>query len=90
VTEAVHLFVHGQVQGVGYRAFASSLARRMHIAGWVRNQADGDVEIVAEADLPTIEIFIERLEGGNGYSRVDSITRSAIKTAGYASFEIDY
>lgn len=78
------------MQGVGYRAFASSLARRMHIAGWVRNQADGDVEIVAEADLPTIEIFIERLEAGNGYSRVDSITRSAIKTAGYASFEIDY
>ena len=90
MTEAVHLFVHGQVQGVGYRAFASSLARRMHIAGWIRNLVDGDVEIVAEADLPTIEIFIERLEAGNGYSRVDSITRSIIRSSGYASFEIEH
>ncbi len=89
-TDAVHLIVHGRVQGVGYRGFAASLARRLRIAGWIRNLSDGDVEIVAEADLPTLELFIERLETGNGYSRVESITRSPIKHSGYASFEIEY
>ncbi len=90
MTDAVPLTVHGRVQGVGYRAFVSSLARRMHISGWVRNLVDGDVEIVAEADLPTLETFIARLEAGNSYSRVDKITRSSIKPSRYASFEIEY
>jgi len=44
----VHIFVSGQVQGVGYRAFAIHIARKMGIKGWTRNLSDGRVEIVAQ------------------------------------------
>jgi acylphosphatase len=46
--QRVHLLVTGRVQGVWYRASLQREARRLSIAGWVRNRRDGAVE--AEAD----------------------------------------
>jgi len=48
----------GHVQGVGFRATAASLARRHAVTGFVRNLADGSVEIAAEGAGPAIERFI--------------------------------
>jgi acylphosphatase len=44
----LHAFVHGRVQGVGYRATTMDEARRLNLAGWVRNRIDGSVEVLAE------------------------------------------
>ena len=40
--------VRGQVQGVGYRWFVQREAARLGLQGWVANQLDGSVEVVAE------------------------------------------
>ncbi|MGH7786216.1 MAG: acylphosphatase [Candidatus Binatia bacterium] len=47
VVERLHIVVSGRVQGVGFRYFTAAEARRLGLHGWVRNAADGSVEIVA-------------------------------------------
>ncbi|HWB50986.1 MAG TPA: acylphosphatase [Stellaceae bacterium] len=44
---AVRLTVTGRVQGVGYRIWAERQAAALSLRGWVRNRADGSVEILA-------------------------------------------
>jgi len=44
----VHIIIRGRVQGVGFRFFVRDRARQLTLSGWVRNRADGGVEVVAE------------------------------------------
>lgn len=46
---------HGEVQGVGFRATAASIARRQPVTGYVRNCADGTVELVLDGPRHGIE-----------------------------------
>jgi len=65
----------GRVQGVGYRAFCAHEATRLLVEGYAKNLPDGrTVEVVAEADEPTLRTFIERLREGPTMSHVDSVT----------------
>jgi acylphosphatase len=64
----------GRVQGVGYRAFCADEAMRLHVDGFARNLGDGvTVEVVAEADEPTLRRFVARLREGPPFSRVDDV-----------------
>jgi acylphosphatase len=56
--------VRGHVQGVGYRATTLEQARRFAVAGWVRNQPDGSVEVLAEGAEPAVLSFLEYLRRG--------------------------
>ena len=57
----LRLLVHGRVQGVFFRQAAADEARQLGLRGWVRNLANGDVEIVAEG--PRRELKISSLRG---------------------------
>lgn len=41
-----HILIYGRVQGVGFRSFVEGVAARHKLEGWVRNLADGAVEIL--------------------------------------------
>ena len=51
----VRLLVRGRVQGVGFRYAAREEAKECGVAGWVRNLADGSVEIVAQGASGAVE-----------------------------------
>jgi acylphosphatase len=62
--------VHGRVQGVGYRIFVREAARRLGLAGSVRNEEDGSVLVVAEGVRSDLERLLAELHRGPGAARV--------------------
>jgi acylphosphatase len=67
----VQLIVKGRVQGVFYRASAQREARRLGVTGWVKNRADGSIEIVAEGEEDAIKEFVGWANHGPTAARVD-------------------
>jgi acylphosphatase len=59
-----HVVVTGRVQGVGFRFTAVDAARRLGVHGWVRNQPDGSVEVLAEGERPAVEGLVRFLHRG--------------------------
>jgi acylphosphatase len=53
------LTAHGRVQGIGYRANARRKAQQYGIRGYVANQPDGSVQLVAEGDEELIDRLTE-------------------------------
>lgn len=67
-----HVWVHGRVQGVGFRAHVEYGARQIGgLTGWVRNVGYDTVEAVAEGEREKVERFIEMIKDGPRSSRVD-------------------
>jgi acylphosphatase len=60
----LHVRVIGLVQGVGFRWFVRERARRLGLAGWVRNLPDGSVEVMAAGDPAQIGLLREELRRG--------------------------
>ena len=65
--------IFGDVQGVGFRYFAESRARRLGLQGYVRNRYDGAVEVEAEGDTPALERFLDLLRQGPRMARVQDV-----------------
>ncbi len=51
----------GTVQGVGFRATTSRIARHHPVRGWVRNLPDGRVEILVDGNNEAVEAFLAEL-----------------------------
>jgi acylphosphatase len=75
----VRVEVIGAVQGVGFRWFAREAARRLDLAGWVRNRDDGSVEITVEGDDAAVERFLTQVERGPRGARVDELRRHPLR-----------
>jgi acylphosphatase len=57
--------VSGRVQGVGFRDYVRSRARRLGLVGSATNLADGRVEVVAEGSEQSCRILLEMLVTGH-------------------------
>ncbi len=69
----VHLLVSGIVQGVAFRAYTVDEARRLGVAGWVRNLADGRVEVEAEGDRRALDALVAFCRRGPPAAQVDDV-----------------
>ena len=84
----VHLFFSGAVQGVGFRFTARILARKHKINGWVKNLADGRVELVANGANKNIGEFLNDLrEQFKGYILNQDI-EEILSKENYRDFQI--
>ena len=84
-----HYLIRGRVQGVGYRYFVLGVAERLGVKGFVRNLYNGDVEVQAEADSITLELFKRELERGPRMARITEVVESDSPVSGqYSSFLI--
>lgn len=68
--KTIHCTISGKVQGVFFRAFSRELARDLHLTGWVRNNRDGTVEIVAQGDEEKLAKLKDKLRQGPPSARV--------------------
>ena len=65
--------ITGHVQGVFFREWTVTVAKRIGVTGWVRNRNDGGVEIYAAGEPDDLDEFVTELRGGSPASRVDGI-----------------
>ena len=88
--QARRFFVRGRVQGVGFRWFVEREAHILGIAGWVRNNHDGSVEVLAQGTRDQLSGLRSRLQQGPRASRVDNVEEGeAEPKAGLISFRIE-
>ncbi|MGD2059469.1 MAG: acylphosphatase [Acidimicrobiia bacterium] len=73
MTKAVHVHVSGLVQGVGYRQGCRRTARSLDLVGWVRNLADGRVEIFAQGRDEGIDRLLDWIWSGPAGARVTGV-----------------
>lgn len=69
----LHVRVSGVVQGVGFRWFVRERARRLGLAGWVRNLPDGSVEVAAAGDAEQLRLLRAELQQGPSGAAVDRL-----------------
>jgi len=67
--------VEGEVQGVGFRWYVREQARALELAGWVRNEPDGAVVLVASGEPAALETLERQLKVGPRHSTVTDVVR---------------
>ncbi len=87
----VHARVYGIVQGVCFRAETRRQARRLGVAGSVRNMADGSVEVIAEGPPDKVELLLAWCRRGPTHARVDRVDADeSAPTGAERTFDIGY
>jgi acylphosphatase len=88
--QARRFLVRGRVQGVGFRWFVEREAHTLGIAGWVRNNADSSVEVLAVGTNAQLAGLRSRLREGPLAARVDDVEESEAKpVSGLNTFRIE-
>lgn len=75
------IIVRGRVQGVGYRWFVKRQADLIGITGYVKNQVNGNVMVIAQGEQDKLDLFIPRVKEGPDYALVTSSDISLLTSA---------
>jgi acylphosphatase len=66
-------WVHGRVQGVGFRWWTRSRALELGLTGYAANRPDGRVMVVAQGSRDACEQLLRLLQGGKTPGHVDNV-----------------
>ena len=89
--KTVHLKAFGRVQGVGFRWSAIEKAKQLHITGWVKNDYDGSVELVALGLSDNLKKFIEVIrKSPTPYGKVIHLDINYIPNQQFNAFDVKY
>ncbi len=85
------VWVAGDVQGVGYRAYARRRAQMLGLRGFARNLADGSAQVVAEGPRDLLEQLLVELRRGPSLAQVtDARVVWGEPTGEYSTFSIRF
>jgi acylphosphatase len=90
-TMTLRATIKGFVQGVGFRVFIRSHAWRLKLRGYVRNSADGTVEVVAAGPKHSLDLFVEEIwqgPAGAHVKHVDSQWQEGVAAGLAPHFEV--
>jgi acylphosphatase len=103
ITARIHILVFGDVQGVFFRAGTVSEAKRLGLTGWVRNNPDGSVEMIAQGGREQLQKLLEWCAHGPAGASVSRVEHEWIGTlvdkggrkesgadAGFVGFRVRY
>jgi acylphosphatase len=83
-------FVHGRVQGVGFRYFVERVAGELGVTGYTRNLDDGRVEVYAVGGLEKLSELAGHLRTGPRLSDVRGVEEMEAAVLEYSGFYIEY
>ena len=86
---AIAITISGSVQGVYYRASTKAVADRLGVAGFVRNEPNGEVYIEAEGSGEALSKLVEWCHQGPSLAKVSSVTQVAIPVQGFNAFTVN-
>ena len=74
MTDRLHVWIEGRVQGVGFRYATQAEAHRLKLNGWARNAPDGRVEAQFEGPKDALDQMLEWCRHGPRFSSVTKVT----------------
>src|SRR3982751_446776 len=88
---SLQVFYEGHVQGVGFRFTVRHIAKGFDVTGWVRNLADGRVELQVRGEEDEVRAFIHRIGESELHSLIRKHTENKLNEAlAIRGFEIRY
>ena len=84
----VHLLIKGKVQGVNYRAAAKGRAANLALTGWIKNTAEGDVEVTVSGEHEAIQQFIKWCRQGPPAAVVAKVEIKPMPETPFLTFSI--
>ncbi len=87
----LHAIVHGRVQGIFFRSNTQKQAAKLGLTGWVKNNDDGTVEVVAEGDKKDLKELLAWCSKGPSIARVENVESNWENATGeFGHFSIRY
>lgn len=88
IKKCLSIRVYGKVQGVWYRGSTQQKAQALNLLGWVKNETDGSVSILAEGPSESMDLFVEWCQQGPTHARVDRVDIQEQTLQHFTGFQI--
>lgn len=86
--KTIRATINGTIHGVGYKYFVLKTALSNHIGGYIKNENDGTMTIIANGYSEQIDTFLSIIESGNGFTEIDFIAISEEPMTVFKEFRI--
>lgn len=90
MNKTLHALIKGKVQGVFFRAETQRQAQKLGLTGWVRNLADGRVEVLASGEEPLLADLQAWLQQGPTRANVTQVEAVYRDFQPFEDFRVDY